>query len=187
MIRNAANENKQGTALVIIDLQKEFFSTKYNGTEEGEQIAKRITSAVPEFRKAGFPIYVVRYFDLGMILNGAARLQEYKADSTDRKIWKYADSVFDSSRIRSYLKRDNIGSIAVCGGNLPCCVRVACEGGLRNSFRVHLLEDLTGSDRRTNGTTISDLKNLREIGVNVTDSDTMLGSTRKTTVALSSI
>ncbi len=181
------NENKQGTALVIIDLQKKFFSTKYNGTKDGEQIAKRIISAVPEFRKAGIPIYVVRYFDLGMIFSGAARLQEYKTASTDRKIWKYSDDVFESSRIKSYLKRDNIGSIAVCGGNLPCCVWAACESGLKNNLKVHLLKDLTGSDRRRGGTEADDLINLARMGVNVTDTNSLLRTVGKAVIAVPSV
>ncbi len=185
--KSGANKNNGRSALLIVDLQKKFFSTSYDGTKDGEQVAKRVVAAAPAFRQAGWAIYVICYFDLGMIFSGAARLQEFKPEKSDRKIWKYDDTPFGSSLISTYLKRDNINSIAVCGGNLPCCVRVTCEDALKAGYNVHLLKDLTGSCRYRSGRPEDAIADLQERGVHITDTESILRSSGQPVIAIPSI
>jgi len=165
-----------GVALLAIDVQKEFCDPKGGrGNAETAEISKRIQSLVPEFRKAGIPVYVV-YF--GSKKKNAADIDfyEFAPQADDVLVAKNDDSAFQGSNIKELLQKNKKKLLLTCGFNLSACVMSTVMDAITEGFEVCLLRDLTGNDNSPgNQKNIRrHLKHMRNKGVTIEQSGKVL-------------
>lgn len=139
------------TALLVIDVQKEFCAepdlldralfNMRRGNQETKDVSARIQSLVPEFRKAGIPVYAV-YFDLG----GKPHFYNFKPVRGDVVLSKNNDSAFDRTDLKEILAEHGRKNLLTCGFNLNACVYQTAMDAVKEGFNVSLLRDLCGND-----------------------------------------
>jgi nicotinamidase/pyrazinamidase len=73
-------------------------------------------------------------------------------------------SMFVGTPLLEWLRRDNIESVAVCGIATEYCVLESVKDGLRNQFKVYLLEDLIRPIERDVGDSDKALAEMQLLG-----------------------
>jgi nicotinamidase-related amidase len=168
-------------ALLVIDVQREFCDPDgRRGNAETAEVSKRIQSLVPEFRKAGVPIYAV-YFSEEKKKNASdIDFYEFTPHPDDVLVAKNADSAFKGSNIKKILQRDKRKTLLTCGFNLNACVKSTAMDALIEGFDVCLLRDLTGNDNGNDYSNITNdtLTKVRDMGATIEKSDTVLARLR---------
>ena len=162
-------------ALLVIDVQKEFCDPKgHRGNSETAEVSRRIGSLVPEFRKAGIPVYMV-YFAYQEKKAKDIDFYEVKPADNDILVAKNRDSAFRGSSIETMLQKAGHRKLLTCGFNLNACVYSTVMDARDNGFQVTLLRDLCGNDkanddRYTNGC----IKEMEEKGIAFNESREVL-------------
>ena len=159
-------------ALLVIDVQKEFCDPAQDrGNKQTESVSRHIQSLVPEFRKAGVPVYAV-YFDDDKRKKDASEIDfyEFHPDPDDTLVAKDRNSAFKGSDIKSILRRDGRKGLLVCGFNLNVCVKETVLDARRYGFDVTLLEDMTGNDSECKDNPVYALTEMRDKCVTITTS-----------------
>jgi nicotinamidase-related amidase len=169
-------------ALLVIDVQKEFCDPKRffgRGNAETAEVSKRIQSLVPEFRKAGIPVYAV-YFSREEKKNAAdIDFYEFTPHPDDTLVAKNQDSAFEGSNIKKILLEDKRKTLLTCGFNLNACVKSTVLDALIEGFDVCLLRDLVGNDNENDCSPAEGhLADMRDMGVMIEKSDTILARLR---------
>ena len=157
-------------ALLLIDIQKRFCDPNLTrGNDETILVSYKIMSASHEFRNAGlrfYPIYFTRSREEPL---NKIDYYGFIPKTQDTVIQKNTDSAFDSTDIGSILKRNGHTDLLVCGFNLNACVRDTILDAADNGFKVTLLRDLTGNDKRNDPAEVKDtLDKMAAAGVTVT-------------------
>lgn len=165
-------------ALLVIDVQKEFCDpSKKRGNQQTEVIAKRIRALVPQFRQASVPVYAI-YFDWSAKKKkkeaSEVDFYEFQPEPEDVLVGKDRDSAFTGSDIEKILRKDGRKSLLVCGFNVSACVRDTVMDAREKGFDVTLLEDLAGNDNLNPRTPDAALKEMRQAGIEITQSETVL-------------
>jgi nicotinamidase-related amidase len=143
----AQNINYAGEiALLVIDVQKTFCDPDhYRGNAETAEVAKRIKSIVPEFRKAGIPVYAV-YFSIEEKQAPQIDFYEFTPEADDVLIRKNLNSAFSGGKLKDILQKDQRKLLLTCGFNLNACVYQTAVDAVKEEFEVCVLRDLTGND-----------------------------------------
>lgn len=132
-------------ALLVIDVQKMFCDPQGRlGNAQTEEVSKRIQSLVPEFRKAGVPVYAV-YFG-GEKEASEIDFYKFRPAQEDTLVAKSDVSAFKSSDIKNTLQKDGKKLLLTCGFNLSACVLSTVMDARAEGFEVCLLRDLAGDD-----------------------------------------
>jgi len=134
--------------VLAIDVQKHFCDPAdaqmldgelWGGNEDTKAASKRIRSVIPQFRKAGVPIYSVYFSDLGEDLN----CYEYIPAVQDTIILKNQTSAFRGGNIEEVLNNDGRKLLLTCGFNYSACVCATIEDARSAGFEVCVMDDLT--------------------------------------------
>jgi len=138
------------TALLVIDVQSLYADPKRDGNKRTDQVAERIKSIMPAFRKAGVPIYVVYFAQNAYRPHTPAQMALYKIEPAgeDKLVAKEKNSAFKGSRLAEMLRADNRKLLLTCGFNYSACVYETVMDGRDQGFDVAVLRDLTENDRR---------------------------------------
>lgn len=158
-------------ALLVIDVQQEFCDPNgKRGNDETREVSQRIKNLVPEFRKAGIPVYVV-YFSKEVKRVEDIDFYEFRPEKSDFVIPKSEDSAFDGSSIHKILARHGRKSLLTCGFNLNACIFDTVMDARSKGYDVRLLRDLTGNDNDNdrNSTEVY-VQQMRKSGVVITNS-----------------
>ena len=170
--------NPDQVALLVIDVQHEFCDpADERGNKETEEVAGKIQTAVPEFRKAGIDVYAI-YFD-----NTTSKdpkdvdFYKFRPEDGDTLVAKTTDSAFSSSNIDMLLKRRGYKHLLVCGFNMASCVRRTIIAAHNHGYRVTLLEDLTGNDNLNGPAMVATARRLfKKNGTNLSNMGDVLGA-----------
>jgi len=164
-------------ALLVIDVQKEFCDPHgERGNKQTAEVSRRIGSLVPEFRKAGIPVYMV-YFSYDEKKANEIDFYEVTPDKDDILVAKNRDSAFKGSNIETLLQKAGHRKLLTCGFNLNACVYSTVLDARSNGFQVTLLRDLVGNDKRNdNRYTSGCVREMREKGIEFTRSREVLQS-----------
>lgn len=169
-------------ALLVIDVQKEFCKRKWfsgRGTAETEEVSKRIQSIVPEFRKAGIPVYVIYFSETEKENAADVDFYQFMPHPDDVLVAKNDDSAFQGSNIKEILQRDKRKTLLTCGFNLNACVKSTVLDARAEGFNVCVLRDLTGNDNENDcSPPESHLAEMCNSGVKIEKSDTVLAQLR---------
>jgi nicotinamidase-related amidase len=164
-------------ALLVIDVQEKFCKPRGifgRGNSETKEISKRIKSIVPEFRKAGIPVYAI-YFGDEEKKASQIDFYEFAPHPDDVLVAKNDDSAFQGSNIREILKNDKRKLLLTCGFNLNACVKSTVMDALDEGFDVCLLKDLAGNDNENDASGAEEhLTDMRDKGVTIEESGKIL-------------
>lgn len=159
-------------ALLVIDVQKEFCDPAgHRGNKITERTSKRIKELVPEFRKAGVPVYAV-YFSERPLKKEDIDFYQFEPENSDALIAKNANSAFQGSEIEDILRKHNRKTLLTCGFNLDACVHYTAIDARKLGFDVQVIRDLSGNGK-TNSHGKKATKYIREMikqGVEITTS-----------------
>ena len=167
-------------ALLVIDVQKEFCDPKERrGTKQTKAVSKHIRSIVPQFRKAGIPVYAVYNSPDGERKPSDIDFYKFAPGPNDVVIAKNGDSAFKNSNIGDILKKDHKKLLLICGFNLSVCVAKTALDARASGFEVCLLRDLTAddyfcSDIKYNTYTDAALREMQQQGVVIAPSKKIL-------------
>jgi len=169
-------------ALLVIDVQKQFCDPadrEKRGNAETVEISERIQSLVPEFRKAGIPVYAIFYSPTGRKKRfRKIDFYKFKPDAGDTVVGKYADSAFEGSNIADLLHGDNKKLLLACGFNLNACVKSTVKDARAAGFEVCLLRDLAGNDCLNRDYADSHLRDMQKAGTVIASSQAVLKQLR---------
>jgi nicotinamidase-related amidase len=176
------------TALMIIDVQKEFCSPlRWRGTLQTRAVARDIAHAAPAFRAAGIPVYAVYFVDAADIHMDAAREQmnrgtdhyKFHPAPQDRVILKNWNSAFRHGDVSARIHAAGHRNLLLCGFNLNSCVKETAIDGASAGFNIRLLRDLCGNDRENpEPYTSRAVTKMKENGIIFSDSATELSALR---------
>ncbi|MCE9507433.1 MAG: cysteine hydrolase [Alphaproteobacteria bacterium] len=171
-------------ALLVIDVQKMFCDPEGRyGNAETEQVSKRIQSLVPEFRKAGIPVYAV-YVAFEPKDISEVDFYEFSPHQDDVPVRKVETSAFKGSDIKEILQRDKRKLLLTCGFNLNACVRETVEDARDAGFDVCVLRDLTGNNKGCDGNNAEiHVKCMKAKGISFTKSGEALELLRQKKMA----
>ncbi len=145
MSRKSAFNN---AALLVVDVQREFCDPTYHprGSFETNMIAQNIAKLVPQFRKAGLPVYAVHF---GLPVNNIyeAHFHHFKPAKEDTLISKLSNSAFGrrGNQTAKTLHKDGRQTLLVCGFNLSGCIKDTVLDARRAGFDVFVITDLCGN------------------------------------------
>ena len=168
-------------ALLVIDVQPTYCAPDGWHNQKAAETAKELASIVPEFRKAGVPVYVI-YYDKKKRSIDNIDFYQFEPKDTDIPIAKNDDSAFRGSNIDKVLKSNGHTELWVTGFNHNVCVYKTVMDALKKKYEVKVLKDLTGNE------TINDpfgdehesySKIMEKAGATITNSQTVLKSLKR--------
>ncbi len=155
------------TALLLIDLQKDFFRTEYEDQNLAQQVVQRITKHTNRLletaREYHLPVFFaitsvqadgsdwnLRMKDLGSAIciegsEGEAILEGLKTDPGDIIIKKTRYSAFFKTDLLSKLESNSIDSLIIGGINTHACIRTAAVDAFMSDYRVFIPEECVAS------------------------------------------
>lgn len=132
------------TALLVIDTQRMFCDpASKRGTPKTAEIAEKIQSIAPAFRKLGIPVYAVYYEE---DRDDAPDFYKFEPAPEDILVAKNHDSAFHATELRELLQKDGRNKLLTCGFNLNACVMRTVINGVDRGFEMTVLKDLCGND-----------------------------------------
>jgi nicotinamidase-related amidase len=125
-------------ALLVVDLQTEFFAGDSAPLASLRAAVEHVNAAIAAFRQASLPIVVVEDIGAPDRVPGTERFQTHASvavQPSDRRIAKHFGNAFWRTELESLLRDQGVDTVIVCGYCAEYCVldtyRGACERGLR--------------------------------------------------------
>lgn len=140
-------ENREGTALVVIDMQNAVVAEAH----EVETVTKNISALVESARSAGTPVIWVQHSDAELVRGSTeweiiAALQPLESEALIAK--HYGDS-FEATDFETVLADRNVGHLVVAGAESDACVRSTIHGAFTRGYDVTLVSDAHTCGDRT--------------------------------------
>lgn len=181
------------TALLVIDVQREFCDPQLQrGNDETLRVSERIATLLPEFRKAGMPVYLV-YFSNNLLKPAAHKIDFFKIEpeTTDTLVRKKLDSAFEGGNIHNVLQVHGRKKLLVCGFNTTACVKRTALSAVNLGYNVELLLDISGDDKtiyqeaedNRRKYINDDIKDMQQKGIKLTTSHIALNQFKRKPVA----
>ncbi|HET9061609.1 MAG TPA: cysteine hydrolase family protein [Acidimicrobiales bacterium] len=130
---------REGTALIVIDVQNGVVANAYNR----DGVVSNISSLVQKARSEGVPIVWAQHSD-GDLARGSEAWQyvpELAIDAGDPVVHKsYGDS-FEATELEQVLAERGIGRLVVAGAQTDACIRCTIHGAFARGYDVTLVGD----------------------------------------------
>jgi nicotinamidase-related amidase len=155
-------------ALLVVDIQKGLTCRKgfYNKT----QFFNTVNAAIDFFREHNLPIIYIQHINK-MLLKGTTDWEidsRVKITPNDLILQKEHGSAFQNTDLLNILKQNGVDKILVCGLSSQHCVSATCLGGVKNGFRVFILENGHSNWTKNAEETVALVeKKLQENGVKI--------------------
>ena len=145
-------------ALLIIDVQNDYFPGGANELVRPYEAEKRIQELIAESRISSRPVIYIRhinppddYFFLEGT-EGAEISERIRPDKGDRIIVKRYPNSFLETELDAYLKSLQIDTLIVCGMMTHMCVDTTVRAAMDYGYRVKLVADACATmDLKLNG------------------------------------
>ncbi|HRY60069.1 MAG TPA: cysteine hydrolase [Patescibacteria group bacterium] len=153
--------NSKNTALIVIDIQKDFCTkgSAYNKLgypiEHNFALAKKINKAIKQFRDKNIPIYFIlsNYDDFVIkgdkcvfCLSGSKGTEPcLPEEKADRIIIKKTHDGFYNTKLDFFLKKDKVKNILIAGISTSVCVDSTARSGVARGYNVVVLSNLVAS------------------------------------------
>lgn len=131
-------------ALLIIDVQREFFSAE-PGPAGADRVIEQINGLSARARRAGVPVIVVQHHSVveGPQLESAgwaldARLN---VDNRDLFLRKTTPDVFYHTELGAFLKQGGVGEVVICGYATEFCIDTTARSAVGKGYTVTLVTD----------------------------------------------
>lgn len=152
-------KNEGNTALVIIDIQNDYFS---GGTMElvgAEEAAEKAKKVLKHFRESNIPVIHIKHIALQegatFFLPDTEGAKIHKSVSpleTEKVIIKNYPNSFRDTEFLTYLQENNISNLVICGMMTDVCVDATTRAAMDFGFNNLIIGDaVTTRDRDLNG------------------------------------
>ena len=148
-------------ALVVIDVQNDYFPGGANELKNPLEAEKKILSLISESRKNGRPIVYIQHInppDDYFFLEGSkgAEISErIKPKPEDKVIVKHYPNSFLETDLHEYLKSRSVDTLVVCGMMTHMCVDTTVRAAMDYGYKVKLVADACATmDLTIHGETI---------------------------------
>ncbi len=141
----------QKTALLVIDVQNEYFDGKWP-LPEGSAALERIEQAIDTSQSTGATIVYVQHAvanpDYGIFVPGShgfalhARLHPRPGDP---RIVKHYPGSFSNTELETTLRQRNIETLVISGYMTHMCCDTTAREGFQRDFRILFLSDATAT------------------------------------------
>ena len=145
-------------ALLIIDVQNDYFPGGANELSHPFEAEKRIRELIAESRTCGRPVVYIQHFnppDDTFFLEGTfgAEISErIKPQAGDKVIIKRYPNSFLETELDSYLKSLQVDTLVICGMMTHMCVDTTVRAAMDYGYQVRLVADAcTTMDLELNG------------------------------------
>ncbi len=137
-----------GQALLIIDIQNDYFPGGKYELYQSEQAAQRARLALDRFRALGQPVFHVQHISLAPgatffvpDTDGAGIHESVAPLAGEPVLIKHAPNAFFETGLAQMLKERGIGRLAVCGMMSHMCVDTTVRAARDHGLSVTLLAD----------------------------------------------
>jgi len=145
-------------ALLIIDVQNDYFPGGANELVCPYEAEKRIQELIAESRATGRPIIYIQHFnppDDTFFLEGTrgAEISErIKPEKGDKIIVKHYPNSFLETELDAYLKKLRTDTLVICGMMTHMCVDTTVRAAMDYGYQVKLVADACATlDLKLNG------------------------------------
>ena len=134
-------------ALLIIDVQNDYFPGGRHELFEPDKALNEIQKLIQHFRKSGEPIYYVQHISDpsgGFFLpdtEGCEIHHKIKPQENDKIIIKHHPSSFLETNLQEELQKDGIEELIVCGMMTHMCVDTTVRVAQNYNYKVTLITD----------------------------------------------
>lgn len=134
-------------ALLIIDVQNDYFPGGACELKNAHGAEKQIISLIEESRRIQRPIIYIQHInppDDTFFLEGTFGCEiseRIKPRSGDKVIVKYYPNSFLKTELDSYLKENNIKKLVVCGMMTHMCVDTTVRAAMDYGYEIDLVAD----------------------------------------------
>ncbi|MDO4463784.1 MAG: cysteine hydrolase family protein [Bacillota bacterium] len=138
---------KEKEALLIIDVQNDYFPGGACELKNAYEAEERIISLISKSRAMGRPIIYIQHKnppDVNFLVEGTLGCEiseRIKPDSEDKVIVKYFPNSFLETELDDYLKKNNITKLIVCGMMTHMCVDTTVRAAMDYGYEVDLVAD----------------------------------------------
>ena len=148
-------------ALLIIDVQNDYFPGGKNELVHAYEAEKRIQGLIAESRAIGRPIIYIQHFnppDDTFFLEGTEGAEisdRIRPEKGDKVIVKRYPNSFLETELDSYLKSLQVDTLIVCGMMTHMCVDTTVRAAMDYGYQVKLAADACATmDLKLNGEVI---------------------------------
>jgi hypothetical protein len=114
---NATSANREGTALLVIDVQTALFE-RPTPIYKADNLLHNITALIQRAREAGVPVFYVQHANNSLLSEGSAGWQLHPQLQTmppDDLIHKRHGSAFEETPLKGTLDARNVGTLVIAG------------------------------------------------------------------------
>ncbi len=155
-------------ALLVIDLQKQFFNINQTCSDSLKSAIEFTNEAIQLFRKKGFPIIAIQHENknegltvgnTGFEVHESVQLQEQ-----DQRITKTYGNAFTKTNLAQKLRESGVDTVVLTGFCAEQCVLSTYVGAEDNDFTPIILRGALASDNPKNVRFVEEISNLISIG-----------------------
>jgi nicotinamidase-related amidase len=156
------------TALLVIDLQKEFFNLNQICSDSLKSAIEYINEAIPLFRKKGFPIIVIQHKnENGGLVPGNPGFdvhESVKLEQQDLRIVKTYGNAFTKTGLAEKLRELDVDTVVITGFCAEECVLSTYIGAQDNDFTPIIMRSSIASDNPSRVKFMEEISNIVSIG-----------------------
>ena len=137
-----------GTALLLIDIQNDYFEGGRNPLVNVDQAASQAARVLTFFRSKNLPIFHVQHISLqdGATFflpdtNGCKIYQDVFPEQGESVIIKHTPDCFFQTDLHERLAAQNIEQLYICGMMIHMCIDTSVRAAKRLGYFVYVLED----------------------------------------------
>ncbi|MDP4262829.1 MAG: cysteine hydrolase [Bacteroidota bacterium] len=149
-------------ALLVIDVQENLVNpaSKMHMEKTGiDSFLNNVNKSIDDFKARGLPVlYTVNEWSNPVLnwLTGNVCKKGGKGTGLDKRVRIVNDKVYVKSRMNvltnkklvSYLKDNSITELYITGLFAEACVKATVKAGIRNNYKVAVIEDAVGAKNR---------------------------------------
>ena len=150
----SAYEEREKTALLVIDVQNDVVDNTWRRDEKVTRIADLVSRA----RDSEVDVIWVQHSESGMPIGSQdwQIVPELKPAKNEKIIHKIFRSAFEETELEEVLEGLDIGHLVIMGAQTNYCVRHTIHAGFERGFNITLVEDAhTTMDETWDGVTIT--------------------------------
>jgi len=142
-------KSKKNFALLVIDMQTEFFEKEETQTSM-KQSLEYINYVIDIFRKASRPIIFVADEEAGEGIGseGYQLYHDLNFDSNDALISKLFSNSFWNTKLDDILKEQGVELVVICGFAAEHCVYATYNGAMERGYKALVLQHGIASTNR---------------------------------------
>ncbi|HET7579688.1 MAG TPA: cysteine hydrolase family protein [Bacillales bacterium] len=142
------------TALLVIDMQKDYFPGGRMELEGTHAAAQNVKTLLGRFRKIGDPIVFMQHVSLseqtGFFLQDTEGIDIHESVEPQHGevvMQKHFPNSFRGTDLLEYLKRRDVKQLVICGAMSHMCVDATTRAAVDYGFRCTVVEDACATKR----------------------------------------